>query len=453
LKLYVTKPPYEHEKGEDGHYIDLAAERVKALATELSSDLDSIVSHLDDLLTGEQRMSYWFAKNLVESAGQWELLLSETIKKVMQIEKPNIGFLLGILNGIFNIDPAQWEEVVKRLSEIEDMIPYYIDVANSGKVTRKQLDFVVKLIEQNKVMPISANIFTYGKSLEHLSSDIVCKFVLDLSSISPSAAWIALDILSMYCYGNQEKWEQCRKTFREIVVRVPLYRDLKQTQLDMHHWYEVAKKLLISEGKEFAKEISLKIVESCAENLDFSDMWHYTQPLVREMFQTFGRDLWPIFSEAIETADPTKVYMLTELLGSEDRFDKKSPSVLSELPDELLREWCFQEHEIAPKFVAEATEVLLKNEKGVQISQRAIFLLDNFGDDKRVLSALSMNLGSFGWTGSLVPYYQTELDALQVLKNHEKATVREWVKNRIDYLTKMVELERRRDEEHDWGIY
>jgi hypothetical protein len=66
---------------------------------------------------------------------------------------------------------------------------------------------------------------------------------------------------------------------------------------------------------------------------------------------------------------------------------------------------------------------------------------------------LTQHMGSFGWTGSVVPYYRRELPTLKVLKTHEKANVREWVNNRIAYLAKMIEMEKRRDEEHDWGIY
>lgn len=453
LKLYVTTPPYEHEKEEDGHYIDLAAENAKVLATELASDLDSIVPHLGDLLTGEQRLSYWFGKNLVQSAGKWEPLLSETVGKVTRIEKPNISFLLGILNGIFNLDSLQWEDVVKRLSETGGLIPYYPNIANSGEVTLTQLDFVVELISRNKITPISASTLAYGKSLEHLSSDIVCKFVLKLAAVSHAAAWVALDTLSMYCHSNRERWEQCRVAFREIILKLPLDKDLRQTQLDMHHWHQVAEDLLTSEGEDFAKEMSQRIVDSCSEKINFSDLWHYVQPLVRRIFRNFGRGVWPVFSEAIKNADPSKRYMLAELLGSGNKFDEKSPIVLAELPDELLRKWCFQEPDIAPGFVAKATDVLSDTKDGVQISLRARFLIDNFGDHKRILSALSSNLGSFGWTGSAVPHYQRELAALEELRTHEKTNVREWVNHRIAYLTKMIEMEKRRDEEHDWGIY
>jgi hypothetical protein len=142
-----------------------------------------------------------------------------------------------------------------------------------------------------------------------------------------------------------------------------------------------------------------------------------------------------------------------QLLGSGSSFDKKKPSVLSELPEEILNEWCLQNPETAPEFVAQTTEVLLEFDDKYQISPRAQFLIDNFGDNENVLSALSANLSSFGWSGSLVPYLQKEVAAVEGLKEHKNIHVRNWVNKRLDYLSKMIERETRRDEEHDWGIH
>ncbi len=103
--------------------------------------------------------------------------------------------------------------------------------------------------------------------------------------------------------------------------------------------------------------------------------------------------------------------------------------------------------------MAQATDVLLEDNDGYKISPRAQFLLDNFGDNEQVLSTLSANLSSFGWSGSLVPYLQKELAALQIFKSHKNSNVRSWANRRLDYLAKMIERETRRDEEHDWGIY
>jgi len=453
LKLYISNPPYEHEKGESGHYIDIAAKNAKSLAEEVASDLNSILPFLDDLLIGEQRQAYWFGKNLVQSSCKWELLLEKVIDKITTIESPNISFLIGLLNGVFNCNASQWEYIIKKFSETESLIPYYPNVINSGDVTSHQLDCLIHLIIEKKIDPINVNIFVYGKSLEHLSYEIVCNFVHQLAAISDNAAWVAFDILSMYCYGKQDKWELCRPTFNNLVINLSLVRPNKYVNSAMYQWHDVVEKLLGSEGEEFAKAISKKIIESCLDEIDYSVLRFSIKPILRKIFQQYGREVWPIFSETIKNIDTVYEHRLVRLLQSEDMFNNKKVSVLGDLPDDLLREWCIQEPEIAPLFVAQATDILDEINKNYEISPRAKFLIDNFGDNKQVLSYLSENLGTFGWSGSLVPYYKKELDALITLKTHENKKVREWANQRIEYLLKRIEIEERRDKEHEWGIY
>jgi hypothetical protein len=454
LNLLVTKPPYEHEKGEDGHYKNIAAKNAKFLAEELSPDLNSIIPFLDNLLVGEQRQAYWFGKNLVEAAGKWEPILSELIKKINDIATPNISLLLGILNGIFNLNPSEWTTVVKHFSETEKFNQYYAHALVTGNFTVEQLNRLTELIGQNKIEVVKASTFTYGRPLEHLNDSVVSEFVRNLASISDDAAWIALDILSMYCHGNSERWNNCKPTFREIVITVRLDNDKKkQSQLEMHHWHDVVKKLLQSEDTDFAVDLTRQILSSCSDRLNVGDIWHYVQPIIRIIFQQHGKNVWPLFTEAIKSAAPLEEYRIIQLLDSGNSFNKKEPSVLSDLPEELLRDWCLQEPDTAPVFVAHSTDVLLNATDGYQISPRAQFLIDNFGNNKQVLSALSANMSSFGWSGSLVPYLQKETVALEALKGHENHNVRNWVNRRLDYLYKKIERESRLDEEHDWGIY
>ena len=64
--------------------------------------------------------------------------------------------------------------------------------------------------------------------------------------------------------------------------------------------------------------------------------------LILDIFQKHAKDVWPLFSDAIKNAAPLEEYRLIQLLGSGSSFNKKKPSVLSDLPDELLTEWCLQ---------------------------------------------------------------------------------------------------------------
>jgi len=454
LNLLVTRPPYEHEKKEDGHYEDLAAKNAKLLAEELAADMDSIVPYIDSLLVGEQRQAYLFGKNIVVAANKWEPLLSEAIKKIGRTENPNINFLLGILNGIFVLDAFEWNTIVKVFYDTERLNQYYAHVLVTGNVRLEQLNCFIELIGKNKIEPFTANTFTYGRPLEHLNCNNVGKFVKNLASISDYSAWIALDILSMYCHGNSEKWDSCKSIFREIVIILKLDKESKtQGQLGMHHWHDVVKKLLQDDDTKFAVDLTKQILSSCTDKINYGDLWHYIQPITRLILQKYAKNVWPLFSEAVINSGPLDEYRLRHLLGSGSSFENKKPSVLSDIPEEILKQWCLQHPEKAPEFVAQTTDVLLESDNKYQISPRAQFLIDNFGDNKKVLSALSTNLSSFGWSGSLVPYLQKEIDALEGLKNHKDGNVRNWITIRLDYLSTMIERETRRDEEHDWGIY
>ncbi len=454
LNLIVSNPSYEHEEGEDGHYVNVSAINAKKLAQELASNLSSILPFLENLLHGEQRQAYWFAKNLVEASGNWEPLLSKTISEVETIDEPNISLLLGILNGIFYLDSSQWEAIVDSFTESEKLIQFFPYAITSGKVTINQLDRLIELIGQDKIDAVSANNLVYARPLEHLTYENVSQFVENMASISEKAAWVGLDILFMFCHSDSERWDACKSTFRKILVKLPFDKVYKkQGQLNMYHWHDTTKKLLQDDDALFAVALTRKIVESCSDKLSLGDLWHYIHPVIRILFKQYGKDVWPIIAEAIKEADPLDQYRLMQLLDSGNSFDKKSPSVLADLDTGLLQEWCFQEPEMAPEFVARATDVLLEEGEKYYVSPRAKFLIDNFGDNEHVLSALSANMSSFGWSGSLVPYLQKEVEALQFLKEHKKTSVRSWAKRRIDYLNKMIEREKRRDEEHDWGIH
>ena len=134
LKLYVSNPPFEHEKGADGHYIDIAAQNSKALAEELVPNLELLNPYLDNLLIGEQRQAYYFGSNLVQTLSDWEPLLLKTIAAVLEIDKPNINLLSGMLNGIYRSDPKKWESIIDRLYEAESLLPFYAQFITSGEV-------------------------------------------------------------------------------------------------------------------------------------------------------------------------------------------------------------------------------------------------------------------------------------------------------------------------------
>ncbi|QXE87819.1 hypothetical protein KP003_05290 [Geomonas nitrogeniifigens] len=453
LSLLVTNAPFEHEALEDGHYVDVAAENAKGLAVELASELVTLLPHIDNLVTGEQRQSYLFGLTLVQAANRWEPVLTQVIQATESASTPNLSLLQGILTGIFQNDAKEWKAIVEKLYDMDNWKKFYPQLLTSGQADEKQLLQVVELIATSKIPAAAANIFSYGRPLEHLTHDSVCSFVLSLAAVSHESKWVAFDILSMYCLNDKEKWRYCKQTFSTFAKDLSLNNKNRQIRLEMHHWQTMVNHLLNTEGDEFAKSVIKAIMNSCNEKMDYGDLLHYVKPVMRKIFQLYGREVWPLVADAIKNANRLMRYQLLQLFERGDRFEEKESSILTELPEDLLIEWCNGSPEIAPEFVAMATEVIMECEGDYLITPNTKYLLDNFGDDDKVLSALSANMGSFGWTGSLVPHYEMERAALETVKSHPREKVRDWVSRRIDYLDKMVEKEKLRDEESDWGIY
>lgn len=135
---------------------------------------------------------------------------------------------------------------------------------------------------------------------------------------------------------------------------------------------------------------------------------------------------WLNKKEGIKRAEGSNNFYLTQLLSKQDGFAVKENSILADLPDELFQEWCRSEPDFAPYIVARESDVFIDDEKGCHLSPRINFIIDEFGDNKDILSELSANMGSFGWSGSVVPYYQKEINVIEPLLQHKISTVKEW---------------------------
>ena len=112
------------------------------------------------------------------------------------------------------------------------------------------------------------------------------------------------------------------------------------------------------------------------------------------------------------------------------------------LPSSLVISWCKENPAIAPSFVAGAINIFEQDESSIKQST-ALFvaLLENFGELPEVVSALSANLETKLWSGSLVPYLESEKNALTTLLQHRNKNVKSWAQEYIAYLEKSIEYD------------
>ncbi|MEX2411994.1 MAG: hypothetical protein WD607_11635, partial [Candidatus Paceibacterota bacterium] len=58
-----------------------------------------------------------------------------------------------------------------------------------------------------------------------------------------------------------------------------------------------------------------------------------------------------------------------------------------------------------------------------------------------------------GWTGSLVPYLESDKAAFETLLDHRNSNVRLWIKDQISDINRRISQEKTRDQERDIGKF
>jgi hypothetical protein len=452
LRLIVSVPSYEHEEEVDGSYIDIAHERAKALATEISPNVEEVSPHVQTLLEGEQRQTAAFGRELVITSKRWEPILSQSLDYLAHNPKANPSLLFGLLEGQYELDPDAWELSIERLARTAVLINHYPSAITTGQILPAHLDRVIELTRDGSLSADSVSILSYGRALDNVALEVVKLFTSNLSHISGAGAWNALDVLSMYCYQHTQRRAECKDLFGELLVSVPLNEKTGRRQLAAHHWKEAAEFVLSRSDEFYARRLMEHIVNSVSDEMNYSDLNYSVKPVVRILLSEFGKATWPVIGKAISAAEPLEEFRLSQLLSAEHAFERTEPSILKSLSHEILTQWCTEDPQVAPEFLAGTVETFVGGDEGYELSEHARFLLDNFGDNEKVLSSLSSNMSSFSWSGSVVPYYEKEIIALKALLQHDREAVRDWAIRRVDYLQQRIESEKITDAEESWGI-
>jgi CBS domain-containing protein len=453
LKIIVTNPPWEHHKDEDGHYIDVAAENAKTLATELSHNIEELLPHIGLLLQGEQKQSYAFGYQLAYDLTNVTPLIDLALECLVAIEQPDSRLILGLYRGLFEQSPELWQENIDRLISDEMLVHLYPDFIRTGDIQKAHLETLLELIQRGVLSPNSANVLSYGSVTDGIEPDVIAGFCIQLAELGDQASWSALNVIYMYCFSNKGSIEMLRVPLKKLVTAVPLHKKLNNTHTDFHHWHDLAKKLMKEQDPEFAVALTNQLIAATKHGLNHGDIWTYTKPLMLDLMRDYSDTLWPVFANAIVHAEGMERYWLQQLLDRENGLASNMPSVLSVIPVAKVIDWCKAQPEIGPVFVASCLNVLETIDHESRPTQLFLALLENFGDDQRVTNSLGANMGSRGWSGSLVPYLESDKVALTHLCDHENVHVRRWVKGHIAYINRQIAEESKRDEEHGFGIY
>ena len=97
--------------------------------------------------------------------------------------------------------------------------------------------------------------------------------------------------------------------------------------------------------------------------------------------------------------------------------------------------------------VAEVAPLFSRKDGKREWTELGKALLDEFGSRKNVLSALSINIGTGGWSGPTSLYLRSFLPPLEEMKGHKTRQVRSWAREKLKQLSAQIDREVRDEEE------
>ncbi len=452
LKILVIAPPWEHRRDAEGGDVDIAAKNADALAVELAENIEQLIKFIPLLLTGEQRQTYVFGRRLAMQSEGVDSFFNQVITELERIAQPNQSFVRGLLSGIYRRSSVEWDRLLSKFSSRKDLIRFFPDMLCTGFFQDHHLSTLLAHIKKGDLKPASPRILAYGGATVHLSSGEISSFCLDLARFEDEGAWSALDILFMHCFSDPLKFEECKPALKILVTGVSLGEKSGHSHSDLYHWTETVNKLLTTEGFTFCEDICRKLIASTSDGFNHVDIWQSIKPLLLDIMKVHGSKLWPLFGLAIVSSDHQKRYWLHQLLDRENSPAIQVQSVLTVLPKDAIISWCRENQTVGPHFVACCINVFETVDGLTKPTELFIALLEEFGDDARIGSALSANLSTRGWSGSLVPYLQSDRKALEPLLRHSSSGVHTWVIKHISNIDVQIEHESVRDAEQDLGI-
>lgn len=457
LKVVVIAPPWDHDKSNDGKYVDRSEKKAKELALIVSNSLDEFYPHLSLLLQGDQRQSYSFGYVIASKTDSIPTLLDATFKQLETIDRPNLSFLYGCYQAIYEESAEKWDIELKRILRSTHLTQHYAEFLRTGEIRKHHLQQLLELVAKGTLEAESVKPLAYCSYNNKTTPQDVADFCITLSKADDQSQWPAFVIIYGYCYNHNDAniVETLRNQLKQLVTTVPIdSNQKKQSVTEAFQWHNLIQKLLKKDDMDLAAQLTNQILLSAKVGFDFGDLLEYVKQLMSDLFKQYSETLWPIFANAVIESKGFEKYWLQQLLVRDTGFSDDTPNALSVVPVKLIIDWCKAAPDSGPLFIASCVTPIENKENKENIpSKLFIALLENFGRNENVSIELKSSLRPRSWIGSLIPYLESNKAVLKPLLEHSDPNVSGWVTEYITELDRAIEHEKNREQERELGIY
>lgn len=372
----------------------------------------------------------------------------------MQGDGRNIGIILGVLSEKDARPEA--ERIFEVVLHSQDLKYLAFSIARTTDLPYRFFDQLLTGAERGEIPVAWFLEFNYGWGLRHLPVSEIIDLSRRLRKINSQGKFLAFYNLATWINGKEEALiSPFAELFREMIMEdsKEFFANIRNS-MDVHYYsYAIIYLLSRTDDRDLAKTgIDIVISES-------SEMEHYyaKEPDFFKILETLQQKYFPVLWEAL-----SKMYLnigdyglapfnMKSLLGSRHDYQGQFDGLLfvgDPKKFDIIFDWCRQHRGKDIFWIAELLPVFGgSRNSSSELHPYAKAFIDEFGDDKFILSAISAKIGTYGWVGSIIPKLVSDKAIFMQLIDHSRPEVREWAQLHLEDVDKRIQFEIDREAE------
>jgi len=426
-------------------------EAIRDVTEELVRQPDALREILPRLCKGRPRMAMLFGICLAELSADPVQWLEEINRATVNVcgDDRNFDLLSGYLKGMVERFPEVVEKFKQTVSESSELAPALPLICWQQRISAGDITLALNALEAGRLPPEQLIQWTMGGDLSTLPTETVSPLFDAMLDHCAAGFAVGIELMGMYAFGDAGKLEKLRPQICTAAKNVLRWEGAGDGPIAGSHFDEIMQWMLAKGRKDAdARSIALTLSRVLVEVSEVSSE-RFLASLVPVLLTEFPEISWPLIGNAI-VSDELRAWRFHFILSNRGfGIDARGGPILA-LPEETIFAWCMANPDVAPQFVAGIVPVLgpEDGEDGTRFLHPVMErLLDEFGDRPGVVEAVEGNLNSFGWVGSVVPYFRTYVEHLERLRTHPRKRVRRWASNALRRVEKKIEDARNEDEE------
>jgi len=447
-------------------------EEIVQLANEFIGQGLDWAGHLPALYQQSQPYSYDFGQRLYELTRVDAALVEKfvTLSLVsLRGEEParrDRALLAGFLAEAPRSFKAAFYQCLLEDADLRCQLFYFVAADAAGQ---QYLPLLHRLVRTGSCSVGEFAALKYSNWLVQLSASQLTELAEQLFVYEREGYALVLDVYFSLAYHQEE----LRSPLLPVLETSVRSLGITPVLASRHDAYQgmMAINWLLQDGTrhEFAQAVNRAFIAA----ISLGNAYHLdnnVQRIYELLLQKHFTAVWPELGTALlgEQEEYIKFYGLKHILGSGIGRASRSVGVLLTGDMESIFAWCRANQPLAPARLAELVPIFAdqqysgpsyshpaKPETEAEAQQLRLTawhpaakrLLDEFGELPEVLSGLSVNLGNYSWTGSLVPLLKARYRLFHALLNHPIWAVAAWARLNVQQLAVEIKSEQTRDDE------